>query len=70
MSGIHGARGENVAIHVVMQPETDTGNVPLRSFIVLYRNIVLKLRNALHGPIHYKIGVTCVFNEQKIYTLL
>jgi len=25
-------------------------------------NVDLKLRNELHGPMHYKIGVTCVFN--------
>ena len=26
----------------------------------------LKLRNKLHGPMHYKIGVTCVFNGHEI----
>ena len=25
-------------------------------------NINLKVWNKLHGPMHYKIGVTCVFN--------
>ena len=29
---------------------------------VIILNIGLKLRNKLHGPMHYKIGVTCVFN--------
>ena len=33
-------------------------------------NIDLKLRNKLHGPMHYKIGDTCVFNGYKINTLL
>jgi len=36
----------------------------------LYANIDLKLRNKLHGPMHYKIGVTCVSNGHEIYTLL
>ena len=30
--------------------------------LVSYTNIDLKLRNKLHGPIHCKIGVTCVYN--------
>jgi len=38
--------------------------------IVLYTNIDLKLRNKLHGPMHYKIGVTCVYNGHVCYTLL
>jgi len=29
---------------------------------VNYTNIDLKLWNILHGPMHYKIIVTCVFN--------
>jgi len=37
---------------------------------VLYTNIDLKLWNKLHAPMHYKIGVTCVYNGHKIYTLL
>ena len=28
----------------------------------LCTNINLKVWNQLHGPMHYKIGVTCVFN--------
>jgi len=34
------------------------------SFHVLY--IDQKLQNKLHGPMHYKIGVACVFNGHKI----
>jgi len=30
--------------------------------LLLYTNIDLKLRNKLHGPMHCKIGVTCVYN--------
>ena len=37
---------------------------------VLYTNIDLNLRNKLHGPMHYKKGVTCVYNGHEIYTLL
>jgi len=33
----------------------------------LYTNIDLKLQNILHGPMHYKIGVTCVYNGHEIY---
>jgi len=36
---------------------------------VLYTNINLKLRNKLHGPMHYKIGVTFVYNEHVFYNL-
>ena len=36
---------------------------------VLYKNIDLTLRNKLHGPVHYQIGVTCVYNEHMVYTL-
>ena len=38
--------------------------------LVLFTNIDLKLRNKSHGPMHYKIGVTCVYNEHVFYTLL
>jgi len=24
--------------------------------------------NKLHGPMHYKVGVTCVYNGQELYT--
>jgi len=27
--------------------------------MILHTNIDQKLRNKLHGPMHYKIGVTC-----------
>ena len=33
-------------------------------------NIDLKLRNKLHGPMHLKIGVTCVNNGQVFFTQL
>jgi len=38
--------------------------------LVLYTNIDQKLRNKSHGPMHYKIGVTCVYNGHKINALL
>ena len=37
---------------------------------VLYENIDQKLQNKLHGPMYYKIGVTCVYNGNVFYTLL
>ena len=37
---------------------------------VLYTNIDQTLPNKLHGPMHYKIGVTCVYNGHLFYTLL
>jgi len=37
---------------------------------VLYENIDQILPNKLHGPMHYRIGVTCVFNGHVFYTLL
>ena len=37
---------------------------------VLYTNIDLKLRNKLHGPMHCKIGITCVYNGHVFYNLL
>jgi len=30
----------------------------------------LKLRNKSHGPIHYKIGDTCVYNGHVLYIQL
>ena len=35
---------------------------------VLNTNIDLKLLNASHGPMYYKIGVTCVYNVHVFYT--
>ena len=32
-------------------------------YSVLYKNIDLKLRNKVHGPMHYKIGVTYVWTR-------
>jgi len=37
---------------------------------LLYTNIDLTLQNKSHGPTHYKIDDTCVFNGHEIYTLL
>jgi len=37
---------------------------------VLYTNIDLKLQNKLHGPMYYKLGVTCVYNGHVFHTLL
>ena len=36
---------------------------------VLYTNIDQKLQNKLHGPMHCKISVTCVFNGHLLYSL-
>ena len=35
----------------------------------IYTNIDRSLPNKLHGPMHYKIGVTCVYNWHMFYTL-
>jgi len=37
---------------------------------ILYEDIDQILRNKLHGPMHYKIGVTCLYNGHVFYTLL
>jgi len=35
---------------------------------VLHENIDQTLLNKLHGPMHYKIDVTCVYNRHMFYT--
>ena len=35
---------------------------------ILYTTIDLKLGIKLHEPMHYKIGVTCVYNGHEVYT--
>jgi len=37
---------------------------------LLYENIDQILLIKLHGPMQYKIGVTCVYTEHVFYTLL
>jgi len=37
---------------------------------ILYENIDQILPKILHGPMHYTIGVTCVYNGHMFYTLL
>ena len=37
---------------------------------VWYVNVVQTLLIKLHRPMHYKIGVICVYNAQVFYTLL
>jgi len=37
---------------------------------LLYTNIDLKILYKSHGPMHYKIGVTCVYSGHEINTLL
>ena len=37
---------------------------------LLYENIDQILPNKLHGPMNYKIDVTCVYNGHVFYTLL
>jgi len=34
---------------------------------ILYTNIDQTLPNKLHGPTHYKVGDTCVYNGQVFY---
>ena len=36
--------------------------------LLLRENIDLIFPNKLHGPMHYIIGVTCRFNQHKIFT--
>ena len=38
--------------------------------VLLYENIDQILQNKLHGQMHYKIGVTCVYIGHMIYTRL
>jgi len=38
--------------------------------LVLYEDIDQVLPNKLYEPVHYKIGVTCVYNGHMFYTLL
>jgi len=38
--------------------------------MLLYENMDQILPNKLHGPMHYHIGVTCVYNGHVFYTLL
>jgi len=43
---------------------------PLRKYhLTLHENIDLTLLNKLHGPMHYKIGVTCVYNGHMFFTI-
>ena len=42
----------------------------LLAIVVLYENIDQILPNKLHGPMHYKIGVICVYIGHVFYTLL
>ena len=37
---------------------------------LLYENIDQTFLEKKHGPMHYKIGVTCVYNEHVFFTLL
>ena len=39
-------------------------------FVILYTNIDLKLRTKSHGPMHYKVGVTCVYNGHVLHDIL
>ena len=45
-------------------------NVYLTQYLhILYTNIDRKLRNKLHGPMHYEIGVTRLFNGHELYSV-
>ena len=37
---------------------------------MLYENIDQTLLSKLHGQMHYKLGVTCVYNGHVFYTLV
>jgi len=37
---------------------------------LLYKNINQTLLNKCHGPMHYNLGVTCVYNGHVLYTLV
>ena len=37
---------------------------------VLYTTIDLKLWNKIHGPVHFEIGVTCVFNGYVLHVVI
>jgi len=37
---------------------------------ILYEHIDQILPNKLYGPMHYKIDVTCVYNEHVFYTVV
>ena len=38
--------------------------------VAIVYNIYYTLQYKLHGPMHYKIGVTCVHNGHAFYTVL
>jgi len=38
--------------------------------MVSYENIDQILPNKIHGPMQYKVGVTCVYNGHVFYTLM
>jgi len=38
--------------------------------MIFYENIDRILLNKLHGPMHFEIGVTCVYNGHVFYTLV
>jgi len=38
--------------------------------MLLYENIDQTLPIKVHGLMHYKLGVTCVYNGHVLYTLL
>ena len=46
---------------------TDTNWIDQR---ILYEDTDQILSKKLHGPMHYKIGVICVYNGHVFYTLL
>ena len=45
-------------------------NTATKTDNLLYVNIDQILPNKLHGPMHYKIGVICVYSGHVFYTLL
>jgi len=44
--------------------------VNVLKLLILFTNIDQKLQNKLLGPIHYKIGVACVFNNTILRDIL
>jgi len=48
----------------------ESHSLPVAILQVLYENIDKIIPNKLHGPMHYKIGVTCVYNGHVFFSLL
>ena len=52
-------------LYLALSPE-----LAFMNYVILVKNIDQILPSTLHGPMHYKIGVTCVYSGHMFYTLL